>query len=96
MKLNAVLKAVRTIGVGGLAAAALLAMPATAMAVPVSTVSFSTTSLISMDHYFAYSWRIDNIAATNAGYGIIGAIAGRAIYEGTLNFKDAMKAAGGA
>jgi len=26
--------------------------------------------------------------------GIIGAIAGRAIYEGTLNFKDALKAAG--
>lgn len=27
--------------------------------------------------------------------GVIGAIAGRAIYEGTLNFKDALKAAGG-
>ena len=28
--------------------------------------------------------------------GVIGAIAGRAIYEGTLNFKDALKAAGNA
>ena len=27
--------------------------------------------------------------------GIIGAIAGRAIYDGTLNFKDALKAAAG-
>ena len=27
--------------------------------------------------------------------GIIGAIAGRAIYEGTLNFKEALKAAAG-
>jgi phosphoribosylformimino-5-aminoimidazole carboxamide ribotide isomerase len=30
-----------------------------------------------------------------AGYGIVGAIAGRALYEGKLDFKQALKAAKG-
>jgi phosphoribosylformimino-5-aminoimidazole carboxamide ribotide isomerase len=34
------------------------------------------------------------LLAQHESDGIIGAIAGRAIYEGTLNFKDALKAAG--
>ena len=51
-----------------------------------------------MEVYLRRVYRAHNIKAL-AQYeaeGIAGAIAGRAIYEGTLDFKDALKAARGA